>query len=367
MATYGEWEYIRLTGNKGEQGIQGEQGEKGETGAQGIQGVKGDKGETGATGATGIGIASIVYQYATSATQTGTKSTYQDTIPTLSESAKYLWQKETINYTSGAPKVTEAIIGVYGDQGAKGDKGDKGDQGIQGIQGIQGETGAKGDKGDKGDTGATGAKGETGASGANAPNVKFQYSADGTNWSNTPSSTTQYMRSSNDNGATWTSAYKVKGETGERVKLVLLETVWHPSPTNTPQAKHKRAQSLHIKALSQPFPRPTNTFGKRKPLHSQAEALKSQRLYLPCTVTKAFKARKVSKAFKGLKETKATLEAKAHKAKRGIKATLAQRGIKVILALLVPLVTALQALFTPTPHLQPKLAPRQPLAQPSQL
>ena len=80
-------------------------------------------GETGATGATGNGISSITYTYATSTTQSGTKTTYQSSIPTLSDTNKYLWQKETINYTSGSPKVTEALIGVYGDKGATGDTG----------------------------------------------------------------------------------------------------------------------------------------------------------------------------------------------------------------------------------------------------
>lgn len=105
MATYGEWQYIRLTGNKGEQG------------------------ETGETGATGNGVVSITYKYATSETQTGAKTPYQDEIPPLSETAKFLWEQETITFTSESPKITESILAVYGDKGKDGQDGEDGDDG----------------------------------------------------------------------------------------------------------------------------------------------------------------------------------------------------------------------------------------------
>lgn len=165
------------TGATGPQGPQGEKGDTGETGATGPQGSKGDKGDTGATGATGNGISSISYYYATSTTQTAPSSVTNTSIPTLSATNKYLWQKEVIAYTNGTSKTTTALIAVYGDKGDTGSKGDKGDTGATGAtgpQGPQGEKGATGDtgatgpqgpKGDKGDTGATGATGPQGSKG----------------------------------------------------------------------------------------------------------------------------------------------------------------------------------------------------------
>lgn len=94
---------------------------KGDTGSQG------PKGDTGSSGADGRGIASITYTYATSQTQTGTKSAYSESMFTLSATNKYGWQKEVISYTDGStPKTTEAIIAVYGDKGADGSNGSDG-------------------------------------------------------------------------------------------------------------------------------------------------------------------------------------------------------------------------------------------------
>lgn len=186
-------------GDTGATGPQGPQGNKGDTGAQGPQGEKGDKGDTGSTGpqgpqgnkgdtgATGNGISSITYYYAKTTTQNAPSSVTSTTIPALSATEKYLWQKEVIAYTDGTSKTTTALIGVYGDTGSKGDKGDKGDTGATGPQGPQGDKGDKGDtgstgpqgpqgdKGDKGDTGATGPqgpqgeKGDTGSTGPQGP------------------------------------------------------------------------------------------------------------------------------------------------------------------------------------------------------
>lgn len=176
-------------GNTGDTGPQGPQGEKGETGSQGPkgdtgstgpQGDKGEKGDTGATGPqgpqgskgdkgdTGNGISSITYYYAKTTTQNAPSSVTSTTIPALSATEKYLWQKEVIAYTDGTSKTTTALIGVYGDTGSKGDKGDKGntgDTGPQGPQGEKGDTGSQGPKGDKGDTGATGPQGPQGNKG----------------------------------------------------------------------------------------------------------------------------------------------------------------------------------------------------------
>jgi len=84
--------------------------------------------------------------------------------------------------------------------------GPQGSQGAQGIQGAQGPQGAQGE------TGATGA---AGAAGASAPNVQFQYSVDGsTSWHSTFTSGDKYIRSSADNGTTWSNAMKFVGEDG---------------------------------------------------------------------------------------------------------------------------------------------------------
>ena len=112
--------------DKGDQGVQG---------AQGPQGVQGAAGANGQNGADGVGIASIAYTYATSETQTGTKTAYSNSIPPLSNTAKFLWQKEVITYTDTNTKVTEAIIGVYGDKGQDGTNGQDGRDGVNGRDG----------------------------------------------------------------------------------------------------------------------------------------------------------------------------------------------------------------------------------------
>lgn len=89
------------------------------------------QGEQGEQGGSGRGISSIDYRYATTTTQTtpSASSVTSTTIPELSTTNKYLWQKETITYTSGNPKVTVALIGVYGDTGSQGPAGQDGTDG----------------------------------------------------------------------------------------------------------------------------------------------------------------------------------------------------------------------------------------------
>lgn len=86
------------------------------------------QGEQGEQGGSGRGISSIDYRYATTTTQTAPEASTvtSTTIPTLSSTNKYLWQKETINYTSGDPKITVSLIGVYGDTGNQGPAGQDG-------------------------------------------------------------------------------------------------------------------------------------------------------------------------------------------------------------------------------------------------
>ena len=183
-------------------------GEKGDTGA------KGDKGETGPTG---NGIGKITEHYAVSTSNTSPPTSWQDTPPAMTATNKYLWNYETITYTSGSPVDTKKrVIGVYGDKGNNGTNGTNGKSigsvinyylatnassnvntdtsgwttTVQSVSAdkkylwnyevikytdgttvstsapcIIGAYGDKGNKGDKGDTGETGPQGDTGATG----------------------------------------------------------------------------------------------------------------------------------------------------------------------------------------------------------
>lgn len=98
-----------------------------------IVGAKGDKGETGATGK---GISKITEKYAVSSSNSTAPTTWYDTVQTMTNTNKYLWNYEIITYTDNTTSTTtKRVIGVYGDKGATG------------------STGATGAKGDKGDTG----------------------------------------------------------------------------------------------------------------------------------------------------------------------------------------------------------------------
>ena len=75
----------------------------------------------GNTGTAGKGISSIVNHYLATASGSGvTKETsgWTETIQSMTPVNKYLWNYETINYTSGDPDESDpTIIGVYGDTG----------------------------------------------------------------------------------------------------------------------------------------------------------------------------------------------------------------------------------------------------------
>lgn len=138
-----------VQGEKGDQGIQGPKGEKGDTGATGPQGKQGNTGETGPqgnTGPTGNGIKSISYCYARTTSQTApsASSITATSMPALDAANKYLWQKETINFTSGQSQTSVVLLAVYGDKGDKGNPGPKGDTGPQGPQGVKGTDGKNG-------------------------------------------------------------------------------------------------------------------------------------------------------------------------------------------------------------------------------
>lgn len=152
-------------------------------GSYGDRGSKGDKGDTGSTG---NGIKSITEHYAVSASNSTVPTSWSSTVPTMTESNKYLWNYETITYTNGTTvDTTKRVIGVYGNKGAtgatgaKGDKGDKGATGPQGPQGPQGVKGDKGPQGDKGATGATGPQGPQGAAGKDANQVVHTVNGNG--------------------------------------------------------------------------------------------------------------------------------------------------------------------------------------------
>lgn len=101
-------------------------------GSYGDTGAKGDKGDTGGTG---NGIKSIAEHYAVSTSSSSAPTTWSTTVPTMTETNKYLWNYETITYTNGTTVDTaKRIIGVYGNKGATGSKGDTGATGSTALQ-----------------------------------------------------------------------------------------------------------------------------------------------------------------------------------------------------------------------------------------
>lgn len=93
-------------------------------GSYGDQGSKGDKGDIGSTG---NGIKSITEHYAVSTSNSTVPTSWSSTVPTMTESNKYLWNYETITYTNGTMvDTTKRVIGVYGNKGATGATGSQG-------------------------------------------------------------------------------------------------------------------------------------------------------------------------------------------------------------------------------------------------
>lgn len=90
-------------------------------GSYGDTGSKGDKGDTGSTG---NGIKSIAEHYSVSASNSSAPTSWSSTVPTMTESNKYLWNYETITYTNGTTvDTTKRVIGVYGNKGTTGEDG----------------------------------------------------------------------------------------------------------------------------------------------------------------------------------------------------------------------------------------------------
>lgn len=78
-------------------------------------------GEKGSTGATGNGISKIEEHYAVSSSNSTAPTSWSSTVPTMTTTNKYLWNYETITYTSGSTvDTTKRVIGVYGNTGSNG-------------------------------------------------------------------------------------------------------------------------------------------------------------------------------------------------------------------------------------------------------
>ena len=81
----------------------------------------------GDTGSTGNGIKSIAEHYAVSTSNSTVPTSWSSTVPTMTESNKYLWNYETITYTNGTMvDTTKRVIGVYGNKGTTGATGSQG-------------------------------------------------------------------------------------------------------------------------------------------------------------------------------------------------------------------------------------------------
>lgn len=133
LAVYGN---TGATGPKGDKGATGPQGPQGVQGVKGETGAKGDRGPQGATGPTGNGISKIAEHYAVSTSNTTAPTAWSATVPTMTDTNKYLWNYETLTFTNGSTADTaKRVIGVYGDKGNTGAKGDKGNTGATGAAG----------------------------------------------------------------------------------------------------------------------------------------------------------------------------------------------------------------------------------------
>lgn len=87
-------------------------------------------GDNGTNGKDGNGIRSITYYYAATQDQTvpDASKVTETALPTLSETNKYLWQKEVIDFTDSSvdDKTTVILLAVYGDKGKDGTNGTNG-------------------------------------------------------------------------------------------------------------------------------------------------------------------------------------------------------------------------------------------------
>lgn len=81
----------------------------------------GADGTNGTNGTNGVGITSIANKYAVNDSATKAPTSWQDTVPTMTATNRYLWNYEIITYSNGATAETaQRVIGVYGDTGSAG-------------------------------------------------------------------------------------------------------------------------------------------------------------------------------------------------------------------------------------------------------
>lgn len=134
----------------------------------GTNGTNGTNGKDGEKGEDGRGIKSTTVEYGTSSSGTTPPSKWQPSIPTIT-SGNYLWTKTVITYTDDTTSTSYSVS----------------------KDGLDGEA---------------------------APNVKAQYSVNGTSsWHNTFAPTTdKYIRFSYDDGKTWGPAIKIVGDKGDK-------------------------------------------------------------------------------------------------------------------------------------------------------
>ena len=93
-------------------------------GAYGDTGAKGDKGDPGTDG---VGVTDITEYYAVSSNNTTPPTSWSKTVPTMTETNKYLWNYEVITYSNGdTSETTKRVIGSLGKDGTNGTNGTDG-------------------------------------------------------------------------------------------------------------------------------------------------------------------------------------------------------------------------------------------------
>lgn len=79
------------------------------------------QGLNGTNGTNGVGISNVTNKYAVNNDASTAPTTWQDGVPTMTPTNRYLWNYEIITYTNGTTSETDKrVIGVYGNDGANG-------------------------------------------------------------------------------------------------------------------------------------------------------------------------------------------------------------------------------------------------------
>ena len=186
---------------------------------KGTNGQDGQDGSNGKDGKDGNGINSITYFYKVTTTQTtpSASSITSTTIPTMTATNKYLWQKEVIDFTDSsiADKTTILLLAVYGNTGQDGKDGKDGEDGytpVKDVDYFDGYTPIKGVDYFDGKDGANGT--------STYFYVRYSANANGSGMTTSPTSTTKYMgtaSTTSPTAPTSTSAYtwvEIKGKDG---------------------------------------------------------------------------------------------------------------------------------------------------------